>query len=135
MMPNALIKAGLASAVRKFLDNLNIRVIKINLYTEGLNERIDTNTETILYRIIQETVNNVIKHAEASILDISLIKENDSISVIIEDNGKGFDLQLAKNKDGIGLKNIESRISFLKGSVEWDSRIGTGTVVAINIPC
>ncbi len=135
MMPNALIKAGLANAVRKFLDDLHNRAIKINLYTEGLNERIDANTEIILYRIIQETVANVFKHANASILDITLIKEPLCINIIIEDNGKGFDLKQAKNKDGIGLKNIESRVNFLKGTIEWDSKIGKGTVVVINIPC
>jgi signal transduction histidine kinase len=135
MMPNALIKTGLANAVRKFLDDLHNRSIKINLYTEGLNERIDANTEIILYRIIQETVANVFKHANASILDITLIKEPLSINIIIEDNGKGFDISQAKNKDGIGLKNIESRVNFLKGSIEWDSKIGKGTVVVINIPC
>jgi signal transduction histidine kinase len=135
MMPNALIKTGLANAVRKFLDDLHNRAIKINLYTEGLNERIDANTEIILYRIIQETVANVFKHANASVLDITLIKEPLSINIIIEDNGKGFDISQAKNKDGIGLKNIESRVNFLKGSIEWDSKIEKGTVVVINIPC
>lgn len=135
MMPNALIKTGLANAVRKFLDDLHNRSIKINLYTEGLNERIDANTEIILYRIIQETVANVFKHAHASVLDITLIKEAAGINIIIEDNGKGFDINQAKNKDGIGLKNIESRVTFLKGTIEWDSKIGKGTVVVINIPC
>ena len=135
MMPNALIKAGLATAVRKFLDELHNRSIKINLFTEGLNERIDANTETILYRIVQEAVANVIKHAEASTLDLTLIKEEHNISVTIEDNGKGFDINKAKTKDGIGLKNIESRVNFLKGTIEWDSKIGSGTVVAIHIPC
>jgi signal transduction histidine kinase len=135
MMPNALIKAGLANAVRKFLDDLHNRSIKINLYTEGLNERIDANTEIILYRIIQETVANVFKHANASVLDITLIKDPLCINIVIEDNGKGFELNQAKQKDGIGLKNIESRVNFLKGTIEWDSKIGKGTVVVINIPC
>ncbi len=134
MMPNALIKAGLAIAVRKFLDDLHNRNIKINLYTEGLNERIETNTEIILYRIIQEIVSNVFKHAEANKLDITILKEPDNINIIIEDNGKGFDLNQVKGKDGIGLKNIESRVKFLKGTVEWDSKLNQGTVVMINIP-
>jgi signal transduction histidine kinase len=69
------------------------------------------------------------------VLDITLIKDEQAITVIIEDNGKGFDIAQTKTKDGIGLKNIESRVAFLKGTVEWDSKIGSGTVVAINIPC
>ncbi|MBY0480758.1 MAG: sensor histidine kinase [Chitinophagaceae bacterium] len=134
MMPIALIKSGLAQAVKQFLNNLNGLPIKINFYTEGLTERVDSKIEIILFRIIQEIVNNTIKHAEASRLDISLTKEIHSINLIIEDNGKGFDITLAKNKEGIGLKNIESRVNFLKGTIEWDSKIGEGTVTAIYIP-
>lgn len=134
MMPNALLKAGLASAVREFLNQIDSRVIKVDLYSEGLNERIDANIETVLYRVIQESVNNVIKHSGANHLDISLIKDEDGISATIEDNGKGFDT-LDKNKfDGIGLKNIQTRIEYLKGTVEWNSSVGNGTLVAIHVP-
>ncbi len=135
MMPNALLRAGLASAVREFLDNLNSKVIKINLYTNGLNKRIDSNTETILYRVIQECVNNVIKHAKASLLDISIVKEDDNISITIEDNGVGFDKNTLKNGTGIGLKNIETRMAFLKGSVDWESQLGKGTLVMLHVNC
>lgn len=134
MMPNALLKAGLSSAVRDFIDKIDSTVIKVNLHTEGLNERIDSNTETVLYRVIQECVNNVIKHAKATTLDISLIKDIDGISATIEDNGHGFDLAGANGFDGIGLKNIQSRINYLKGTVEWDSKINKGTVVAMHVP-
>lgn len=135
MMPNALLKTGLANAVRTFLDNVNNKAIKINLYSDGLNERIDSNTEIILYRVIQEAVNNVIKHANATQLDISLIKDDGTISATIEDNGKGFHVAELKKKDGIGLKNIQSRIAYLKGTVDWDSQIGKGTAIIINVPC
>ncbi len=134
MMPNALVKAGLASAVREFINQIDIRVIKTDLYTEGLNERIDSNIETVLYRVIQECVNNVIKHAGANHLDISLIKDTDGIAVTIEDNGKGFNASNKNNFEGIGLKNIQTRIEYLKGTVEWNSAEGKGTLVAIHIP-
>lgn len=135
MMPNALLKSGLATAVREFLYQIDSRVIKIDLYTEGLSEKIDTNTETVLYRVIQECVNNVIKHANANHLDISLVKDEDGIAVTIEDNGKGFDSNNKNNFNGIGLKNIQTRIQYLQGTVEWNSAIGKGTLVAIHIPC
>ena len=135
MMPNALLRNGLASAVREFLNNLNSTVIKVNLYVDGLNERIDSNTETILYRVIQECVNNVIKHAKASMLDISIVKESNSISVTIEDNGIGFDKLILKNERGIGLKNIETRMAFLKGAVEWESQPVKGTLVVLHANC
>ena len=134
MMPNALLKSGLALAVREFIDKIDEKVIRVSLHAEGLNEKIDSNIETVLYRVIQECVNNVIKHAVASRLDISLIHDEKGIDAIIEDNGKGFDANNKANFEGIGLKNIQSRITYLKGTVEWDSMPGKGTVVAIYVP-
>ena len=134
MMPNALLKAGLASAIKEFIDKIDNRILKVNLYSEGLNERIDNNIEIVLYRIIQECVNNVIKHSGANQLDISLIKDVDGLSVTIEDNGRGFNINDKSKFDGMGLKNIYSRIEFLKGSIDLDSSIGKGTLIAINVP-
>jgi len=134
MMPNALLKAGLASAIREFTDKIDDKIIKIDLYSEGLNERMDTNLETVLYRVIQECVNNVIKHANANHLDISLIKDSDGISATVEDNGKGFDMEDSSKFDGLGLKNIRTRVEYLKGTVEYDSKPGKGTLVAIHVP-
>ncbi len=134
MMPNALLKAGLAAAIREFIDRIDHSVLKVDLSSEGLNERMDSNVETVLYRVIQECVNNVIKHSGANHLDISLIKDKDGISVTIEDNGKGFDVHQITQKAGMGLKNIITRVEYLKGSVEFDSKPGKGTLVAIHIP-
>lgn len=134
MMPNALLKAGLSSAVKEFIDKIDHNKLQVNLYTEGLQQRMANNVETVLYRVIQEIVNNVIKHAEANQLDISLIKDADGISCTVEDNGKGFDISSMENLEGIGLKNIQTRINYLKGTVEWDSSIGKGTLVAIHVP-
>lgn len=133
MMPNALLKSGLSSAIREFIDKIDSRVLRINLHAEGLNERLDSNTETVLYRVIQECVNNVIKHSGADTLDISLIRDTDGIAATIEDNGKGFDSTKLKN-EGIGLQNIRSRIAYLKGTVDFDSAPGRGTLVAIHVP-
>ena len=134
MMPNALLKRGLANAVRDFVEKLDTRILKVDLYSEGLSERIDSNMETVLYRVIQECVNNVIKHSGASHLDLSLIKDTAGVSITIEDNGKGFDTNNKANFEGIGLKNITSRITYLKGIIEFDSAPGKGTLVAIHVP-
>ena len=120
--------------MKEFIDKIDNRIIKINLYTEGLNERLDSNVETVLYRVIQECVNNVIKHSGATQLDISLIKDMDGISATIEDNGVGFNPQIKQPGDGIGLKNIVTRVEYLKGNVEFDSAPGRGTLVAIHVP-
>jgi len=134
MMPNALLKSGLSNAVKEFIDKIDSKIIKINLHTEGLNERLDSNVETVCYRVIQECVNNVIKHSGANTLEIALIKDMDGISATIEDNGKGFNTMDQSKFEGIGLKNIQSRIKYLKGTVDFDSEPGKGTLVAIHVP-
>jgi len=134
MMPNALLKSGLSSAIKEFIDKIDNTIININLHTEGLNERLDSNVETVCYRVIQECVNNVIKHSGANSLEISLIRDSDGISATIEDNGKGFDTKELAKFEGIGLKNIRSRIQYLKGTVDFDSAPGKGTLVAIHVP-
>lgn len=134
MMPNALLKKGLVNAIREFTQQIDKSVLTINLQTEGLNKELNSITETILYRVIQECVNNTIKHAEATELDISIQNSDGGIDVLIEDNGKGFNANFTGEKEGLGLQNIRSRISFLKGTVQWDSSPGNGTVVAIHLP-
>jgi signal transduction histidine kinase len=134
MMPNALLKNNLAAAIREFIDKLDQRVIKVHLYAKGLEERLDLNIETILYRVIQECVNNVIKHSGADTLDITIIKERDELTATIEDNGNGFDTSDKEKFEGIGLKNMRTRIEYLKGTIDFDSAPGHGTVVALHVP-
>jgi two-component system NarL family sensor kinase len=134
MMPNALLKAGLAYSIREFINKVSNERLKIHLDIVGFQTRLDQQTEIMLYRSIQEAVNNVIKHAEANRLSIQLVNDKDGISVSIEDNGKGFNARGHSQQDGIGLKNMRSRIALLKGSIEIDSTVGKGTVLMINIP-
>jgi signal transduction histidine kinase len=134
MMPNALLKNSLAAAIREFVDKLDHKALKVHLYTDGLDDRLDSNVETVLYRVIQECVNNVIKHADANVLDLSIVKDSQEITATIEDNGKGFDITDSGKFDGIGLKNIRTRIEYLKGSVDFNSVSGKGTLVAIHVP-
>jgi two-component system, NarL family, sensor kinase len=134
MMPNALLKNNLAAAIREFIDKLDQRVIKVHLYAKGLEERLDLNIETILYRVIQECVNNVIKHSGADTLDITIIKEPGELTATIEDNGNGFNTSDKEKFEGIGLKNMRTRIEYLKGTIDFDSAPGHGTVVALHVP-
>jgi two-component system NarL family sensor kinase len=134
MMPSALLNKGLPDAVDELTSKINSKELQVSFYSEGFTERLNTTTETILYRVIQECINNSIKHAEASTLDISLINDKDGISVTIEDNGKGFSNEPQQKEEGMGLSNIRSRILFLKGTVDIDSSPGNGTLVAIHVP-
>ncbi len=133
MMPSALLNKGLPDALRELADKITNKHLSVSFYSEGFTERLSTTTETILFRVIQECINNSIKHAEASTLDISLINDNDGISVTIEDNGKGFVIDGEQTEEGMGLSNIRSRIQFLKGTVDIDSSPGNGTLVAIHV--
>ncbi|WP_207924568.1 ATP-binding protein [Pedobacter changchengzhani] len=134
MAPNVLLKSGLTAAVRDFISKIDARKLKVNLETFGLQQRLDQNIETVLYRVIQESVNNVIKHANANSLDIQLTKDEEGINVMIEDNGDGFDTNKTLNFNGLGLKNMMSRVAYLKGTVDFSSQPGAGTLVAIHIP-
>ncbi|MES2763610.1 MAG: tetratricopeptide repeat protein [Bacteroidota bacterium] len=131
MMPNSLLKNGLVSAIKEFINQINSDVLKITLNTSGLSNRLESNTEMVLYRVVQESVNNVIKHAQASTLEIQIILDEEGVSLTIEDNGKGFDT--TKQSEGIGLQNLRSRITFLKGEIDIQSAPGKGTLIAIFI--
>ncbi len=134
MMPQALLESGLALVIKQFVENIENDSIKINLFSKGFEEHFDGTIETILYRVLQECVNNILKHAKASRVDISLIKDETGISLTIEDNGIGFDTRQQLIDGGMGLKNIQNRINFLKGRLEFDSQPGKGTLVSIYIP-
>ncbi len=134
IIPNALLKSGLASAIKEFVNMIDVTRLKVSLEINGFTERLDDQTETVLYRVIQETVTNVIKHSAANLLTIQLINDEDGISLTIEDNGKGFDPARLNQFKGTGLRNIQSRIALLKGTVEFDSNPGRGTLVAIHVP-
>jgi two-component system NarL family sensor kinase len=135
MMPNTLIKLGLASAVREFITKLgNAPTLKVDLEIVGLDTRLDNQIETVLYRVIQEIVNNIIKHAKASHISMQLIRLETELNIMIEDNGVGFDTDKLASFEGIGLKGIQTRIEFLNGSVHFDSSVGRGTTVIIDVP-
>ena len=133
MMPTVLQHKGFAEAVKDFTNKIDSKIISIQVHIEGLEKPLETVVETILYRVIQEAVNNTIKHAHATQLDISLYNQNDGITLLIEDNGKGFD-KTNIEKEGLGLQNMKSRIAFLQGTIYWESSPGNGTLVSIYIP-
>jgi signal transduction histidine kinase len=134
MMPWALHKTGLAQVIKHFIENIENDTIAINFYSKGFDAPFDDTIEIILYRVLQESVNNVMKHANASRLDISLIRDETNISLTIEDNGLGFDAAKPEAYSGMGLNNLRSRINFLKGKVELDSQVGRGTLVSVYVP-
>lgn len=134
MIPNALLKSGLVAAVRDLVQRTDNARLKMNLIIHGLNERMHENIESVSFRVLQELINNIMKHAQATEVTIQLIREGAEFTIMIEDNGKGFDVQKIKKEGGIGLKNIESRVAYLNGRIDYDSQPGRGTTVTVDIP-
>ena len=134
MMPQAFSHAGLTNAVKDFLNKIATPGLRINFSAEGNFESIPENTGLMIYRIIQECVQNVLKHAAATKLDISMIAENSEVDVTIEDNGTGYDTTSINTQGNIGLKNVHSRVEYLRGKLDINSAPGRGTMIAFYIP-
>jgi two-component system, NarL family, sensor kinase len=105
---------------------------KISLSTSGNSIFMDANTELVLFRIAQEAINNIIKHAQATLIDIRLHYNTVLLTMQISDNGKGFNTE--QNVPGTGLQNIKKRAALLKGSCTIASTENTGTQIKIEIP-
>ncbi|MEO7983408.1 MAG: sensor histidine kinase, partial [Bacteroidota bacterium] len=134
MMPQAFSHSGLTDAVKDFLDKVPVRDLQIHFDAEGDFTGMKENTSLMIYRVIQEAVQNVLKHAKATTLDIAMITENNECDITIEDNGIGFNSTAPGLKQSAGLKNIQSRIDYLNGKLEINSHPGKGTVLAFFIP-
>ena len=136
LLPNALIKQGLARAVREFLDKLQRPGrLRIHLETLGLEEvRLAPGVEHALYRVVQEAVQNIVKHAQASEINLHLIRHAAELTLLVEDNGVGFDPAALGDDAGLGLRNMASRVAYLGGELEFDSRPGRGTTVTATVP-
>ncbi|GAA4319029.1 sensor histidine kinase [Compostibacter hankyongensis] len=136
MMPEALIKFGLKEALENYCENLNLSgKITVRLQTYGLEERMEQNTEIVLYRIIQELLNNVIRHAEADKVLIQFMRKENRFSLTVEDNGKGFDTEGISGQGGAGLANVRARAEYLDGTVDIRSAPGEGTSVTVDGTC
>ncbi|QOD61485.1 sensor histidine kinase [Polaribacter haliotis] len=110
-------------------DKINIEVIHF-----GLDKRLDNSLEITVFRIIQELITNIIKHAEAKNATINISLYDKNLNIIIEDNGKGFNVKKVNLKDGMGISSIKTRVEHLKGTFEIDATIGKGSSVIIDIP-
>lgn len=128
-------KNGLLPAIKKLAKNASgTNSLKVQVEDFGLDGRLENSLEIAIFRVIQELITNVIKHANASEAIIAITQHEDSLSIIVEDNGKGFDATKIETKEGMGLSSIERRIEHLEGTMEVDSTIGKGTSVLIDIP-
>ncbi|MGG9960552.1 tetratricopeptide repeat-containing sensor histidine kinase [Ferruginibacter sp. SUN106] len=135
MMPEALVKFGLDTALKDFCADINQSgALKINYQSIGVeNADIDQTTAITIYRIVQELINNTLKHAAATTAIVQVTKSDGQLSVTVEDDGKGFDAAILQGARGIGWSNIQSRVDFLKGKLDINSQEGKGTSVLIEL--
>jgi signal transduction histidine kinase len=108
--------------------------LKVEVIHHGLDKKLESSMELIIFRTVQELISNVVKHAHATTVIINLTSYEENLNIMVEDNGKGFDAAILPQNDGIGLNSIEKRIENLEGSFEVDSHLGRGTTINIDIP-
>jgi signal transduction histidine kinase/Flp pilus assembly protein TadD len=135
MMPGLLTKLGFFDAVEDFIEHID--------ETEGLNASCETigepmrlpeNNEIMLYRIVQELVNNTLKHAQASNIRLKFQILPEILDIVYADDGIGFDFNEKLNAETMGLKSIKSRVDFLNGKMDIDSKPGEGVKYSLQIP-
>lgn len=127
---------GLLPAVKKMAKTINeTNALKLSVEDFGLNERMENSLELTIFRIVQELIANIIKHADASKASIQFTQHADNLNIIVEDNGNGFETSAIEHvSNGMGLGTIEKRIEHLEGNFTIDSIIGKGTSILIDIP-
>lgn len=130
LMPDTLQRHNLEEALITYCTNVNASgKLEIDIQTNGDLNQFNKSTELILYRIVQELVQNIVKHAEATHAIIQIIQDNNRLNLIVEDNGIGFDTSRATK--GTGLKNLEFRVKALRGYISISSATGRSTAVYI----
>lgn len=132
LQPVALSKLGLIPAIKDLINRYSTKHgPEIDFQFFDIPPQMDQMVALGIFRIIQELLNNAIKHADANEIIVQLYKNEEDIIIHVEDDGKGFNPK--KNFKSMGLENIKSRINYLKGSMEIDSRRGIGTSYLINV--
>ena len=136
LMPQSLIQNGVVSAVNEFAARVNLTG-KIAVETDffGLEKRLSDVQEISFYRITQEWVNNILKYSDADKVTIQITRDENEITLMIEDNGAGFDLDSLKSGKGNGWRNMNSRANLIKGELEVDTHLGMrGSTLIVNAP-
>ena len=133
MAASTLSRFGLEKALNDLRDTIHISGrLSVEMKAFGLEQRLERSVEIAVYRIIQELVSNVLKHAKASELSIAVTRTPGRLSVMVTDNGIGFDIDTPK--EGMGLENVRSRAAALGGKVQVDSTPGAGSTVSVECP-
>lgn len=138
LMPSVLYDFGLSPALHILADQLaSTSPVRVQVYVHGIPERLEPSLEVGLYRIVQEALSNIVKHAQATEATVQLIRDDGRIVLTIEDNGCGFDLpglDEVHHAGGIGITNMRERAERMGGLFSIESHPGDGTEIVVTIP-
>ena len=133
LRPAALDDLGLETALSNYVEKWSDRSsISLDFHSGLAKLRLPAPVETAVFRIVQEALTNVLKHAQSNRVSVMLEYRNDELLVIVEDNGRGF--QPAKERDGLGLLGIQERVALVGGKLNIESEPGSGTTLVVRIP-
>ncbi|NHF59158.1 tetratricopeptide repeat protein [Flavobacteriaceae bacterium TP-CH-4] len=134
MVPHALSISGLQGAIEDLAEQLNGEGYGTTVEFAGKFDTLEDSKKVMIFRLVQEIISNIRKHAEAKNILIQILDHQKELKLIVEDDGQGFLYEEALTKGGLGLKSINSRVEFLDGDIDWDSELGKGTTISISIP-
>ncbi len=135
LRPMMLDDLGLAPTLKRYVDVFKDQPgLEIHLAISGMERRLEPYLEVMIFRAVQEILNNAIRHSQASQIRIQVDMGDLRIKVSIDDNGKGFNLEKLENQKNVGLRMIKERVEMLGGSMDVESVIGQGTRVAFQVP-
>lgn len=131
--PNSILFVGVIKATELEISRLNrLKFLRASMKVEGKEFEIDKDHQLIIYRIIQEIITNVIKHAKATTFEIKFIFDNEFLNLICTDNGVGKDVSLPF--EGLGIKNIKERCVFIGAEITFESIINNGVTIKMRYP-
>ncbi len=136
MMPEMLISIGLEAALKDLCESLTSQKLTVDYHFIKIENAIPQQTQLAIYRIVQELLTNVVKHAEAKNVLLQCTQNKNIFFITLDDDGKGFNPNLQKEQTGIGLGNIKSRVAYLNGKIEIGPRInqsGTSINIELNV--
>lgn len=135
LRPMMLDDLGLAPTVRRYVDAMrSIPGTSIQLTLTGMERRLEPYLEVMVFRAIQELLGNSVRHSQASEVRLKMDMGDNAVKVMIDDNGKGFDPEILKERTNMGIKVIRDRVEMIGGEFQLDTRIGEGTRISFTIP-
>jgi signal transduction histidine kinase len=135
MMPHALMGMGLTAAIQDLVAQLQTGSdIDFSFQNLNYDGALKEDQEIVVYRITQELLTNTIKHSKAASVIVQISQHNGTFSLVVEDNGVGFDTGAMNVREGLGLQSVKSRVHLLKGRYSNEAKKGEGTTLSIEIP-